>query len=71
MVTAVTLNIFSGLTSDFKEWYDNVANAYRICGHQRFLDGEAVCDQNDPESHSIKCNLSGSLKDGTLPYLSE
>ena len=37
-VSLVTLDPFSGLTSDFKDWYDSVANAYGICGHQQFLD---------------------------------
>ena len=39
-VASVTLDPFSGLTSDFKDWYDSVANAYGICGHQKFLDDE-------------------------------
>ena len=70
-VAAVTLDPFSGLTSDFKEWHDSVANAYGICGHQCFLDDEDVCTQNDAVSYSIKCNISGSLRDGTLAYLTE
>ena len=35
-VASVTLNPFSGLTSDFKDWPDSVANVYGICGHQFF-----------------------------------
>lgn len=32
-VESVTLEQFSGLTPDFKDWYDSVANAYDICGY--------------------------------------
>jgi len=70
-VASVTLQDFSGLTSDFKEWYDSVANAYGICGHQKFLDSEQICSLYDAVSYSIKCNLSASLRDGTLAYLCE
>ena len=70
-VASVTLQAFSGLTSDFKEWYDSVTNAYGICGHQKFLDSEQICSLYDAVSYSIKCNLSVSLRDGTLAYLCE
>ena len=70
-VATVSLTPFSGLTSDFKDWFDSVANAYGICGHQCFLDSEKICTDNDPVSYSIKCNLSAALKNGTLAYLCE
>ena len=68
-VASITLQDFSGLTSDFKEWYDSVANAYGICGHQKFLDSEQICSLYDAVSYSIKCNLLASLRDRTLAYL--
>ena len=46
-------------------------NAYGIYGHQVFLDDEAICTENDAISYSIEYNLSLSLRDGTLAYLSE
>ena len=70
-VVNVTLKSFSGLTCDFKAWYDSVENAYGICGHQCFLTDEIICNQNDAVSYSVKCNLVTALKDGTLAYLSE
>ena len=70
-VATVSLPSFSGLTSDFKDWFDSVANAYGICGHQCFLDSERICTANDEVSYSIKCNLSSALKNGTLAYLCE
>ena len=70
-VASVSLKPFSGLTCDFKAWHDSVENAYGICGHQRFLTDELICNQNDAVSYSVKCNLVTALKDGTLAYLSE
>ena len=70
-VASVTLASFSGLTCDFKEWHDTVQNAYGKCGHQIFLDDEAICTTYDAVSYSIKCNLSTALSGGTLAYLSE
>lgn len=45
-----------------------MANAYGICGHQKFLDDKNICTENDLVSYSIKCNLFTSLRNGTLPY---
>lgn len=60
-VASVTLALFSGLTSDFKEWHDTGK-----CGHQIFLDDEVIDTSYDAVSYSIKCNLSTALSGGTL-----
>ena len=70
-VTGVSLETFSGLTCNFKRWYDSVINAYGVCGHQKFLYDETLCTKYDLISYSIKCNLLISRNNGTLVYIYE
>ena len=70
-ISSVTIKPFSGITSEYKKWYDGVLHAYGICGYQDFLTDEALCEAHNNISYSIKCNLSQALVDGTLSFLCE
>jgi hypothetical protein len=70
-VASVVLEPFSGLTSEYKKWVDDVNNSYGKFRHQEFLTNETLCNTYDKISYSIKCNLSQALSDGTLSFLCE